>query len=156
MDSAIVLPLVTLVLGAAGAFLTDTLRHNRIRREQRQDLMRSERAAAYSEFVTTAHYAAHRLGRSAPLCPQPLTPEEVRDDFWLIDSQVTRAFRVVQLVGSPAVALSAAKVRQTLYQFRKTIEQGHEYGTESYRKGFAPVQAARDEFIAQARSDIAL
>lgn len=148
-----VLPVITLILGAVGTFLADTVRYRRTRRDLLADTLRTERSGVYLAFVEACHEAAHKLGRMAVGCPEPLERDPAA--YWLIDSDVTRRLRNLQIVGGEDVVGSAAAMRAALFEFRKAVEAGVEYDGDDYRTAYRPVVLARDAFIEASRAELA-
>lgn len=146
----IVLPIITLLVGGLVTFGADSVRHRRSRRESISDSLMDKRAEAYLSFVEATHDAAHRLGRSAPGSPNPISD----DAYWLVDSQVVLNLRKLELVGTDGVVRNAHVVRMALRAFRDHIKDGAVYGSPEYQAAYAPVTAARDALVAAARLEL--
>lgn len=146
------LPIATLVLGAALTFVTESVRHRRTRREALDDALRSQRATACTAFLESAHSAAHRLGRTATGCPDPLPADS--DVYWLTDSDVTQKLRNLEIVGGERVVSSARAVRQGLLDFRDAVRSGVVYGSQEYWAAHRPVAHHRDALIEAARAEL--
>lgn len=147
-----VLPVVTLLLGAGASFAAESVRHRTARREALADSLRAERTKAYLALLDAAHTAAHTLGRSAVDCPNPLPPDA--DRFWLVDSDVTRHLRTLEMVGGDAVIAEARELRRALLTFREAVAAGARYESDEYRAAYAPVTHARDRLVGAARDEL--
>ena len=152
MNSSVVLPLGSLILGSVLTFVFETLRHRRTRAEAVHDARRGERSQAYIDFLNSAHEAAHLLGRATPGCPHPIDADV---SYWKLDSDVTRRLRVVEILGSDDVIDAARAVRQSLGQFREaTRRPGVTYESPAYLESHAVFARHREALIVAARADL--
>ncbi|MBA4608265.1 MULTISPECIES: hypothetical protein [Aeromicrobium] len=153
MDSAVLLPLATLVLGSVLTFTLEAIRHRRQRKESVQDARRLERSQAYVDYLECAHEAAHLLGRATPGCPNPL--EDIAHSYWLVDSSVASRLRVIEVLGSEDVISRAKGMRTALVTFRRDLQSEEmTYWSEEYQDAYGLVVSARGAFIEAARSDL--
>lgn len=148
----VLLPIVTLILGAVGSFAAESIRHRTARREALADALRASRSERYIAFIDSAHSAAHTLGRMAVGCDDPLPANP--DAFWLVDSDVAQKLRTLEVVGGEDVVSKAQALRDALIDFRSTVKAGVVYVSPEYHAAYAPVRTTRDAVIRAAREEI--
>lgn len=153
VDSVVILPLGSLVLGSLLTFGLEMIRHRISRGEAVQDSRRLERSQAYVDFLDSAHEAAHLLGRATAGCPNPLIGQG--DNYWRLDGDVSRKLRVIEVLGSAAVVAEAQALRRVLMDFREAVsDPTMVYGTPEYWEVYRPVMERRASLVAASRADL--
>lgn len=148
-------PIGTLVLGAALTALFGEWRTSRDHRRERSSGLREERASAYRNFIVASHETAHRMGRCAPGCPQPLTDHAERiESFARVDSVVAKTLYELELFAEAEALEAAREMRAALSEFRNVIEAGAVYWEDEYLGTFELYRNARGAFIEAARTEI--
>jgi hypothetical protein len=145
----VVLPIITLVAGAALTYAAESRREAQRRRDARIDALRTERATAYRQFMRDAHLAAHLAGRSAPGVPVPIG--NAAEALARVDSDVARDLYELELFADDDVLAAAREVRNTLTVFRDSVMDGAEYMGERYREKLGSYQGARTMYLRVAR-----
>ncbi|MCR2824702.1 hypothetical protein [Microbacterium sp. zg.Y909] len=144
----VILPIVTLLLGAGASAGVDAIKHRRDRRDKRVEALRAAQVEDCTRFLDAVHDAAHRLGRTAPDCPYPLPRGE--HHYWGADADAARAMRRIEVSCPDDVRDAARIVVARLRSFRDVVED-LPYGGPQYQSALRPFQQARGDFIAQAR-----
>jgi len=154
VDFDAVFPVLTLVAGAVLTYVAETVRYRRSRRDQLSDALVQQRAAAYRQFLLSAHAAAHLLGRAAGGSETPLTAVEAPDVHARVDSDVSRDLLELEVIATPQVLEAARQVRARLRDFRAVVAGGSAYMSEEYRAALGQYQLARTGFVEQARREV--
>jgi hypothetical protein len=157
VDSAVVIPLVTLILGFGLSFVAETYRKRTERRYQLQDGLRQERARAYQAFLVASQQVATRLGEcSAGYTHRTATAEDIEGAKLDVDRVFVPTFRHLEILASEGVLEHAYAMWQVLELMRDEVvaKQLTHYLSDEYMAVYRPYMDARSEFIRAARADV--
>lgn len=148
-----ILPVLSLLLGAGLSYWAERRRYKTTREDSATDALRSQRGAAYRQFISDAHGAAHLLGRAAAGSTVPLVDDKV-GALARVDSDVARDLYELEIFAGEDVLDAAREVRARLIQFREVIMDGALYYDETYLASLRKYQAARSAFLTAARAEL--
>jgi hypothetical protein len=157
MDTQVIIPLVTLLLGFGLSFGAEVYRSSKERRNDLDDALRASRAQAYQAFLEAAQSVATHLGEATAGYPHLTATDEDRKNARLdVDRVFVPKLRNLEIVASDEALVHAKAMWGVLRTMRDDVVQNQQitYKSKEYDAIYGPYQGHRAGLIATARRDV--